>query len=267
MNGQSIQSIRVRNFKRFENFYLSARAGNILVGPNNSGKSSLLDALRVAQACLRSARTGAPKPIEVWHSSPVLGYVLPIGSLPVPIANVATNYSSEDAVIEIRCGNGNTLVIRLNPERQPIFYCEAEGDTPRTSRAFREAIPLDLIIVPPLGPFEETENIVTGETIRRNESSRLSNRYFRHIWLHKDRAEFDELQNVLAATWPGMELKYPEFVRATGSRAFVQMFYNENRIDRELYWSGFGFQVWLQMLIHMLRGGRKSILVLDEPDI
>jgi len=239
----SIQSIRVRNFKRFENFYLSARVGNILVGPNNSGKSSLLDALRVAQACLRSARTGAPKPVEVWNSSPVLGYVLPPASLPIPIANVATNYSAEDAVIEIRCQNGNTLVIRLNPERQITFYCLAESDTPRTSRAFREAIPLDLIIVPPLGPFEETEGIVTEETIRRNESSRLSNRYFRHIWYHRGRDEFDELQNILAATWQGMEIKYPEIVHASGSRAFVQMFYNEDRIDRELYWSGFGFQV------------------------
>lgn len=267
MSGFLIQSIRVRNFKRFENFYLSARAGNVLVGPNNSGKSSLLDALRVGQACLRSARTGPPKPVEIWNSSPVLGYVLPSASLPIPIANVATNYSAEDAVVEIRCGNGNTLVVRLNPERQVIFYCETEEDAPKTSRAFRQALPLDLVIVPPLGPFEETENMVTEETVRRNEGSRLANRYFRHIWHHREADDFDEFQSLIRATWKGIDINYPELVRASDAPAFLQMFYSENRIDREIYWAGFGFQVWMQMITHMLRGSGNSILVLDEPDI
>jgi predicted ATP-dependent endonuclease of OLD family len=44
----TIHSIKLTNFKRFESFYFSARAANVLVGPNNSGKSSILDALRVA---------------------------------------------------------------------------------------------------------------------------------------------------------------------------------------------------------------------------
>ena len=262
----SIQSIRLKNFKRFDNFYLSARHGNVLVGLNNSGKSSLLDALRVAQSCLRFARTGAPRPIDIPKSGPVLGYYLPVASLPIPIANVATNYSEDDAIIEVRCTNGNTLVVRLNPEKQPIFYCDTERDSPRTSNAFRKAIPLDLVVVPPLGPFEEFEQIVTDETIRRNEASRLSNRYFRHIWLRKEREEFDELLALLHETWPGIEIKRPEVAR-DGARVLLQMFYSESRIDRELYWAGFGFQVWLQMLTHVLRGSNESILVLDEPDI
>ena len=202
MSGPPVQSIRLRNFKRFENFYLSARVGNVLVGPNNSGKSSILDALRVASACLRFARSGPPRPIEIANSGPVIGYNLPNSSLPIPIANVSTNYSGEDAVIEIRCANGNTVVIRLNPERQTAFYVLTESDSPRTTHAFRKAVPLDLIVVPPLGPFEETEKIVTEETIRRNEISRLSNRYFRSIWRHKEAAAFTDFQHLLAATWP-----------------------------------------------------------------
>ena len=73
MSGPPVQSIRLRNFKRFENFYLSARVGNILVGPNNSGKSSILDALRAASARLRFARSGPSRPIEIANSGPVRG--------------------------------------------------------------------------------------------------------------------------------------------------------------------------------------------------
>lgn len=267
MSGASIQSIKLRNFKRFENFHVSAQTGNILVGPNNSGKSSILDALRIASSCLRFARSRPPRPIDIFNLGPVLGYNLPDASLPIPIANVTTNYSAEDAIIEVRSTNSNTLVVRLNPERQTCFYLVAKTDNPRTTQAFRKAFPLDLVIVPPLGPFEETERIVTEETVRRNEISRLSNRYFRHIWHHKERHEFTEFESLLTTTWPGMRIKFPEVVHAGTTPAIIQMYYSENRIDREVYWAGFGFQVWLQMLTHMLRGSRQSILVLDEPDI
>jgi predicted ATP-dependent endonuclease of OLD family len=124
---------------------------------------------------------------------------------------------------------------------------------------------LDIIIVPPLGPLEETEKIVQVETVRRNETSRLSNRYFRHIWLHKADDEWREFQKLVSSTWPGIDIKEPEIVRA--GESFLQMFYREGRGERELYWSGFGFQVWLQMLTHIMRGTQNSILVLDEPDI
>ena len=261
----TIHSVKLTNFKRFESFYFSARSANVLVGPNNSGKSSILDVLRVAHACLRYTRSISPRAIEVPHIGIVYGYHLPYNSLPIPLANVATNYSDSDAVIEIRCSNGNRLLIRLNPDRPILFYATSEADSLRTSKSFREAIPLDFVIVPPLGPFEETEDLASEETIRRNESSRLSNRYFRNIWLHKTSEEFDELANMLSASWPSIEIKPAE--RARHDRAIAQMFYTENRIHREVYWSGFGFQVWLQVLTHLLRGKEHSILVIDEPDI
>ena len=45
------------------------------------------------------------------------------------------------------------------------------------------------------------------------------------------------------------------------------MFCPEERIPREIFWSGFGFQVWCQMLTHLIQGGDNSIFLIDEPDI
>ena len=45
------------------------------------------------------------------------------------------------------------------------------------------------------------------------------------------------------------------------------MFCVEDRIPRELYWAGFGFQVWCQMPTFILEGQRASLLAIDEPDI
>ncbi len=45
------------------------------------------------------------------------------------------------------------------------------------------------------------------------------------------------------------------------------MFCEENRITREVFWSGFGFQVWCQLLTHFLINKDTDLLVVDEPDI
>ena len=45
------------------------------------------------------------------------------------------------------------------------------------------------------------------------------------------------------------------------------MFVSENRIARELYWSGLGFQIWCQLLTHISRCSSSDLLVVDEPEV
>jgi len=59
-----------------------------------------------------------------------------------------------------------------------------------------------------------------------------------------------------------MEVEKPE---QTGDKMI--MFCLENRITRELFWSGFGFQIWCQLLTHISRSKGETILIIDEPEI
>ncbi len=45
------------------------------------------------------------------------------------------------------------------------------------------------------------------------------------------------------------------------------MFCLENRITRELFWAGFGFQIWCQLLTHIARAQEQSLFVVDEPEV
>ena len=38
-------------------------------------------------------------------------------------------------------------------------------------------------------------------------------------------------------------------------------------MPRELFWSGFGFQVWCQLLTHVVRAADASLIIVDEPEI
>lgn len=45
------------------------------------------------------------------------------------------------------------------------------------------------------------------------------------------------------------------------------MFYEEKRVAHEMFWSGFGFQAWCQMLTFVTKSSPGSLLIIDEPDI
>ena len=54
---EALQYIRVvfKRFKAFESFTLNLRHFNIMVGPNNAGKSTILAAFRILAAGLRKS--------------------------------------------------------------------------------------------------------------------------------------------------------------------------------------------------------------------
>lgn len=260
-----LKRIQVTNFKKFERFSLVLQEKNVLVGPNNSGKSSLLDCLRILQACIRHTKTTSPEMIPDSRGDMKLGYVIPDSIIPVPIANITRDFSDDDAEIEITHECGSKIRISLNPERSTRMILLELRAAKRTSKAFRDAFPLELVIVPTLGPFEEREEYVQDRTVQKNASTRLASRNFRNIWLRKTREEFDEFKRLVEDSWPGLSIKRPEQV--IGSPIILQMFFSENRHDREIFWSGFGFQVWLQVLTHILSADPNATLVIDEPDV
>ncbi|HTB06781.1 MAG TPA: AAA family ATPase [Bacteroidia bacterium] len=99
-----ITSIHYTNFKALKNFSLYLKDFNVLTGPNNNGKSTLLDGLRVLQAAYRYAVRYNPTFINNPHNAKVqLGYVIPKSSIPISVENVQTDYNtSEPAIIEFK---------------------------------------------------------------------------------------------------------------------------------------------------------------------
>lgn len=257
-----ITSIQFARFKTFSNYSISLDSINILVGPNNSGKSTIIGALRVLASCLRIARSQSPQRIEIGTHHRT-AYRIPESSLPISLENVHTDYDSTESKVTFNLSNRNKLHLVFPSDGGCFLIPENEGRNVNSVAAFKKHFPVTITCVPVLGPVEHREQRRERSTVVAGLATHRASRHFRNYWHYFDEG-FDDFSNLIRTTWPGMEIRRPEIVDAmTGE---LSMFCLEGRMSRELYWVGFGFQVWCQLLTHISRAGESTMVVIDEPE-
>lgn len=265
MDKNFIKAIKIRNFKCFEEFSVSAKEKNVIVGPNNAGKSTVLDSIRIASDVLRFSIRKRPTVRSQPGGEVCASYKIPSSYFSVDLRYFSHNYNDEDGIIEITLASGARLGIRFVSDAQVDAYLVDSDQPPQSGKAFRERFGLKPVIVPTLSPLEQDEPYRTDETVEKNRFTRLSSRSFRNIW-RRDLKRFEEFSQLVSFAWPGIRLNPPEF-RPGVEDNYVDMYFRDGPSVREVQWSGFGFQVWMQMMTHIMRADSSSTLVLDEPDI
>ena len=235
---------------------------NVLVGANNSGKSTILDAFRILSGAYRYACRYKPQFYEIPGIG--LSYVhnIPESSIPIAINNIHTNYNDEQTVLTYRFSNGNKIHIRFEVDKPILMYYETQGLAIKTTSIFKKHFPLKLSVIPTLGPLEHEETIHDEDYVLRWWQSHRAPRMFRNIWYY-DVEDFDKFKQLVESTWSGMSISLPEHQGYSS----LSMFCSENRLDREIFWSGYGFQIWLQLLTHIVKASDSDIIVVDEPEI
>jgi energy-coupling factor transporter ATP-binding protein EcfA2 len=258
----TITSVRFNNFKALKSYSLSLDQCNILVGPNNAGKSTVISAFRILEAALRAGYSRKPEYIY-FEGRKILGHKVPVGGLPVSLENVHTDYEFSETKIEFRFSNNNKLILSFPEDGGCNLTWDCSGSHIKTPAAFKKAFPFSVQVVPVLGPLEHEEPMVTEETVRRSLGTPRACRHFRNFWLQNP-SGFDNFCSMIENSWPGMSISRPECDLSSRSLA---MFCKENRMDREVFWAGFGFQIWCQLLTHLSRSKAYSFTVIDEPEV
>lgn len=260
-----ITSIHFSNYKAYRDYTVPLDAFNMLVGPNNAGKSTIIGSLRILSEGLRRARSRSSDRVDGPDGIEVPGYPIKLEKLPVSTENVFHNYDhSSPATVTFQLSNGNALILFFASAGECVLIpCGARHI--RTPTDFKREFNLQVAFVPVLGPVEHNETLHEKDTARNALLSHSASRNFRNIWYHFPDG-FDEFQKMVRTTWPGMDILPPELTMRD-SKAILCMFCPEHRIIREIFWAGFGFQVWCQMLTFIVQARHASLLIVDEPDI
>ena len=252
-------------FKAFKSFTLDLRHFNILVGPNNAGKSTVLAAFRMLAHGMRRAESRKADflqgPRGMAH-----GHSIDLSQISVAEENLFYDYDDDEpAWVRFRLASGNMLTLYFPEHRVCRLIPNAQGRSCASPATFKAQFRCPIGFVPILGPVEQLEELNERETARRALFNYRAARNFRNTWYHFPEA-FDELRNLVLRTWPGMDVNLPE-VNRTHDKPRLELWCPESRRPREIAWAGFGFQVWCQMLTHIIRWKKSSIFLIDEPDI
>jgi len=265
-----LSRIQLKNLKAFKEFSFSLEEMNILVGANNAGKSTLLNVVRALDVGLRRANSRRPKLLLGPDGEELLGWEIDANSLPMSLENIHTDCDDDiDTFAGFQFTNGTSLILFFPPTGGCRLLARRGGSI---SKSLRDTLPYKIHCVPTLGPVEKDERLIEKATVLRNLETHRASRHFRNYWHHFPDG-FDDFAALLASTWPGMTVTMPKLVLlASGSGGSPEprlvMWCNEHRLARELYWSGFGFQVWCQILTHVssaITNGER-LIVLDEPE-
>lgn len=246
---EHITRVEFYHYKTFRKYSLTLNHFNVLVGPNNAGKSTILGAFRILSEAIRKARSRNPTLIPGPDEGRTRGYVVELQNIPVATENVFFDYDdSEPATVRFTISNGNKLLLYFPKQGNCYMICDSQKRVASTA-TFKSQYNVTIGFVPILGPVEHNEPLYQEKAARLALLTHRASRNFRNIWHHYPEG-FNNFRELIHTTWPGMDIDKPE-IDHSHDKPLLRMFCPEERIPREIFWAGFGFQVWCQMLTYI----------------
>jgi hypothetical protein len=266
-----LESIKFTNYKCFHNQTILFRPSTIVVGRNNAGKSTIVEALRLVSLVANRAehlRFYAPPSWADVHRSH-RGVSPSLDDLDINFDGVFHRYSDPPAIILAKFSNGSSVELFVGREKgQGSVHGVIRNAKGRIAQNANEAalaaVPR-IAILPQVAPVDKTETVLSSEHVRRNLFTSLAPKHFRNQinLLHHFYGDFRAISE---ETWPG--LRIDSFIGHGGvSGAPLQLLVQNDDFVAEISWMGHGLQMWLQTMWFLARSRAAKVVMLDEPDV
>lgn len=288
-----LTKIHIKNFKRFDDVEFDLGKNVVFIGPNNSGKTTALQALALWEIGLRRWNEKRKGKSMAAQRQGVAINRRDLISIPIPSANLIWHGLH---VRNVQRENGEQLTTNIRVEitvsgitndqpwdcgfefdyaNEESFYCRPlrleEGKQPARMAIPNQTDDVQVAFLPPMSGLADREFVKQpGEIdvlIGQGQTAQvLRNLCYRVCWPGEPTAEpsedWDKMVNHIARLF-GIHLRLPEYIP---ERSEIRMSYEEQRgVRMDLSSSGRGAQQTLLLLAH-LYANPGSILLLDEPD-
>jgi len=240
----------------------------IIVGKNNAGKSTLIEALRIVSLVCNKSKSSTYKTCPNWIELPKAykGITPSLEKLEFSFKNIINQYGNPPAIIEAYFIGNEKIIIYLHDSGH-IFAVIFDGNNNViTSRMAAQNLKLiGISILPQISPLLEDEKALDEDYVKSNLFSALASRHFRNQ-LSYFSEHFDKFKKLSEETWKGLrifELQKASKVKAIEPALLVQ----EGNYVTEIGNMGHGLQMWLQTIWFLARTEDNDTVVLDEPDV
>jgi predicted ATPase len=248
---------------------------HLLVGANNAGKSTIVEALRLLSLVANRPGLQAGE-VPSWLgdtaaapsgvSPSTAGMDLDLG------AATFHGYTDPPARIIGAFTSGAKIDFFVGADAAVFAVMRDRKGAPVRTPKQREAAGISRIAAQPqVGPVQRQELLRDAAYIRRAVDSSLAPLHFQNqVYLLQE--YWEPFRAAAESTWPGLQLYCPEVVDDFDDSRHVditrvRMLVRDGPFTGELSSMGHGLQMWLQMLWFLARSRNATTVVLDEPDV
>jgi len=269
-----LERLHLDNFRGFEDHTVPLRELTIVVGANNAGKSTIVEALRLIALVVRRFRrgTGAFTEMPGWLDHPdafrgIQPAVAGRSGFEGHGPSTFHQYGDPPAVLRAEFATGVSVIVFIGPDGEIHGVArDSDGHAVGTSAAARALDLTAIQIQPQVAPLLRREVLLTEETVRRGEGTYLAPQHFRNqLWV-SDEEEWDAFVQLAESTWPGLQI-----IELRGDpnhpRDPFELDVRDGAFVGEASLMGHGLQMWLQTIWFLARADSESCVVLDEPDV
>lgn len=266
----NIRSVQLKNFRGFKDHTVALDQLSILVGQNNAGKSTLIDALRLLAVAIRKTgqATYIPAPEWLGDHAKGMGFKSSFETVDFDFGNVHHNYEVDaPAQLQIFYTNKSRVTLWLGRNSAENFTqvtFKGQG-LARTRTEAAEADLRPILVMPPISPLARHELRIAPARVREFMYGRLSSRHFRNQ-LHQLVPSYRQWKQLLETTWPTVRVESFEDDCGDSGREF-SLILRDTPFASEAAQVGSGLQAWMQILWFICRADKNSFIVLDEPDV
>jgi len=266
-----LESIKFTNYKCFQDQTIPFRSSTIVVGRNNAGKSTIVEALRLVSLVANRAEhlrfSAPPNWAEVYRNH--RGVSPSLDELDINFDGVFHRHSEPPAIILATFNNGSSVELFVGREKgegrvHGVIRNAAHRIAQNATEAALARIPR-IAILPQVAPVSKTENILTPEYVRRNLFTSLAPAHFRNQ-INLLYQYYSDFRTISEETWPGLRIE--AFIGHDGNNGDpLQLLVRNDDFVAEISWMGHGLQMWLQTIWFLAHSRAAKVVMLDEPDV
>ena len=263
-----IEHLRLQNFRGFEDHRLPMGPMTVVVGQNNAGKTTIVEALRLLSMVTLRYRnlTYGRTPRDTDLPRRYIGVSPSLKNMEISFKTIFNHYADPPGIITAVFASGESITIYvLSKGRIHAVIRKSSGKILSSRQQAAEVELPSVRIMPQVAPLLREEAILSDDYVKATISSRLAPLHFRNQ-LRVRYDLFPDFKRVVEQTWPGVQIR--EFIgrnRLPGEELHLEI-RNEGFVA-EAAEMGHGLQMWLQTMWFITLAGQTPTVILDEPDV
>ncbi len=272
-----IKELYLENFKGFEKYRIKFKKETVMVGKNNAGKSSIIEALRLVALVTKRFKTNAYVTTPGWLKEI---YKISLGAkvkgIEPNIKGLIKNYETiffyyqdekQPAYIKARLDDNFTVEIYIGKDEKIYAIIHDKKGNNINNKSMAINLPIDNInILPQIGQLASTEFILNEEYVKRVEMLPVTSLHFRNQ-LRNNIEMFPQFKKYMEEYLEDFEIDELIGHKGIPDLDKLGLIVKCEKFPAEIGIMGHGFQMWAQIIWFLVKSQNSDTIILDEPDV